>query len=411
MATIKPFSAIRPTRDKVSLVASRSYLSYSKEILNEKLANNPFTFLHIINPDHSNNLEIKEPKKKYRLVKQKFEEFLNEGVFVRDNEPKFYLYQQIKGKDSFIGIIGASSIDDYLDGKIKIHEKTLDSRVEMFSDYLNTAGFNAEPVLLTYADDDAINDLLNDYVQYQRPEYEFTTTNRSTHRLWIVDDNSHQELIEQRFVTLNTLYIADGHHRFASSAQLYEQNMKNGVSNNPHKRYCMSFLIAESQLKIINYNRVIKSLNGHTPSSFLDAIRNSYHVTEVEGAFEPKKKDEIALLLNGGWYSLIANETSFNRSDCVEKLDPSILHKNILKPVLGIDNPKKDHRISFIDGNVSFQEMENIVKDSFAEAIFILKAININQLKDVANEGMSMPPKSTYIEPKLRSGLLIYPFS
>lgn len=411
MATIKPFSAIRPTRDKVGLVASRSYLSYSKEVLNEKLANNPFTFLHIINPDHSNKVEIKDPHEKYKLVKQKFEKFLNEGVFVRDNKPKFYIYQQIKGADSFIGIVGASSIDDYLDGKIKIHEKTLDKRVEMFSDYLNTAGFNAEPVLLTYADDDAINDLLHQYFQYQRPEYEFTTTNRSTHRVWVVDDNSHQELIEQRFIALNTLYIADGHHRFASSAQLHEQNMKNGVSNNPHKRYCMSFLIAESQLKIINYNRVIKTLNGHTPSSFLDAIRKSYQVTEVKSAFKPTGKDEIGLLLDSNWYSLKANETSFNKSDCVEKLDPSILHKTILKPMLGIDNPKKDHRISFIDGNVSLQELENIVKDGSAEAVFILKAINIDQLKNVADEGRSMPPKSTYIEPKLRSGLLIYPFS
>ena len=270
MANIRPFKAVRPTRDKVSLVASRSYLSYSEETLIEKLEHNPYTFLHIINPDYSDKQTEVKGKAKYSLVKNKFNEFKAEGVFIQDQKPKLYLYQQQKGEVIFTGIICASSVDDYLNGDIKIHEQTIARREEMFKDYLNITGFNAEPVLLTYPDQNGVNDILESYIK-SRPEYEFTTTNRSIHRLWLIQDENDIQTLQDIFEKVDALYIADGHHRSASSALLCKQKRKEkpDYTGNESFNYCMSYLIPESQLRILDFNRIVKDLNGLSTEEFI----------------------------------------------------------------------------------------------------------------------------------------------
>ena len=405
MASVVPFCAIRPTRDKVSLVATRSYLSYSDETLNEKLNNNPYTFLHIINPDFYKKNKAKDYSERFNMVKAKFEDFKNKGIFINDNKKHFYIYQKIKENgQSFIGIIGASSVEDYINGKIKIHEQTIEKREHLFKKYLDITGFNAEAVLLTYPNHKTIDQLIEEYSN-RRSEYEFTTTNRSLHKLWLVNNDIDISTIQKAFAEVENLYIADGHHRFASSSLLYKE--KNHI-NSSNKDFCMSYLIAEDQLKIINFNRLVKDLNGLSMDEFLTAVEEKYTVRKVDKAIQPKEKDEIAMYLEKQWYSMVAKSEYVDREDCVEKLDPSILSNNILDPILGIKDPRNDKRLAFADGSIDLKDIENKVDSKEYELAFILKAVNFNQLKEVADNGRSMPPKSTYIQPKLRSGMLIY---
>lgn len=404
MAKIVPFRAIRPTRDKVSLVASRSYLSYSKETLIEKLKNNPYTFLHIINPDFSAENEINSNDEKFKLVKEKFNSFIKEGIFQKDNSDSFYIYQKNnEDGNSFIGIIGAASVIDYQNGNIKIHEQTIQKREELFKTYLQTTSFNAEPVLLTYPNHKCIDEIIQRYRQ-TRAEYEFTTTNKSQHKLWLVNDENDIQLIVRSFCEIENLYIADGHHRFASSSLLAKE------SNNSNTQYCMSYLIAEDQLKIISFNRLLKNLNGLSDEDFLTQIKVKYEIKEVQKALVPNQKDEITLYMSKKWYSLIAKEEYVNRTHCVEKLDPAVLSNNILAPILAITNPRNDKRLAFIDGTHSLEEIKHKVDFEEFKAAFVLKPVSVNQIKEVADQGQSMPPKSTYIQPKLRSGMLIYDF-
>ena len=407
MAKIVPFRAIRPNRDKVSLVASRSYLSYTKEILIEKLKNNPYTFLHIINPDYSFGYEVNSLDEKFKLVKEKFNSFIREGIFKKDYSDSFYIYQKKNEVgNSFIGIIGAASVIDYQNGNIKIHEQTIQKREELFKTYLQTTGFNAEPVLLTYPDHQSIDQLIKRYAQ-TRAEYEFTTTNKYQHKLWLVNNENDIQLIERSFSEIENLYIADGHHRFASSSLLARESRN---INNSNTQYCMSYLIAEDQLKIISFNRLLKNLNGLSVEDFLTQIKEKYELKEVQKALVPSQKNEITLYISKKWYSLITKEEYVNKTHCVEKLDPVILSNNILAPVLGITDPRNDKRLAFIDGSHSLEEIKGKVDSEEFKAAFVLKPISINQIKEVADQGQSMPPKSTYIQPKIRSGMLIYDF-
>ena len=211
MIKINPFQAIRPTRDKAYLVASRSYLSYSETTLREKLLNNPYTFLHVINPEYSMDVPTLHGVEKYKLVRQKYLNFRSDGTFVKDEKPCFYIYQQVTPENIYTGIIVAASIDDYLNGNIKVHEQTISKREVMFSDYLEHTGFNAEPVLLTYPKIPRVNKIINVYMQ-ERPEYEFTSTNKVLHNLWLIDKDIDIKEIQSLFMKVDSVYIADGHH-------------------------------------------------------------------------------------------------------------------------------------------------------------------------------------------------------
>ena len=401
MAIVRPFKAIRPTRDKANLVATRSYLSYSDETLKEKLEHNPFTFLHIINPYYKNIIRQKGINK-LNAVKDKFNDFKDAGFLITEDTETYYIYQQENENQTFEGIIGATAVADYLSGNIKKHEHTITAREEMFKNYLDTTGFNAEPVLLCHKKNIAITTLIHNYKE-TRAEYEFATTDTIIHKLWLVNSSKDINIITDSFASIDNLYIADGHHRSASSA-LLAQN-----SNKKNSQYFMSFLIDENQLNIINFNRLIKHTNGLTFYELIAEIKKSYTVIgKGSMPYSPTLTDEISMYLRGAWYSLIALPTSI-KQDCVSKLDPAILSDNILAPILGITDEKTDKNIIFEAGTISLTEIaEKVDTDDFKVA-FILKPITINAIKEVADNNLSMPPKSTYIEPKLRSGLIIYP--
>ena len=396
MAIVRPFKAIRPTRDKANLVATRSYLSYSDETLKEKLEHNPFTFLHIINP----NIKQKGINK-FNAVKAKFNDFKEAGFFITEDTETFYIYQQKNENQTFEGIIGATAVADYLNGNIKKHEHTITAREKMFESYLDTTGFNAEPVLLCHQKNTAITNLIQ-YYKVTRAEYEFATTDKTIHKLWLVNSTKDINIIINSFKNIDNLYIADGHHRSASSALLAQNSTK---KNSP---YFMSFLIDENQLNIINFNRLIKHTNGLTTYKLIAEIKKSYTVIEKGSIpYSPTFTDEISMYIRGTWYSLVALPENIEQ-DCVSRLDPAILSNNILAPILNITDEKTDENISFESGTTPLSKIAKKIDSGEYEIAFILKPISISALKEVADNNRFMPPKSTYIEPKLRSGLTIY---
>lgn len=412
MAKIRAFKGVRPTRDKVHLVASRSYVTYDKQALYNKLSENPYTFIHIINPEFKiPNENVDQGIERFKRVKERFEDFVNEGVYHTDEKESLYIYRQIKIDGIHTGIIAASAIDDYINKTIKVHEHTITNREIMFKDYLRTCGFNAEPVLLSYPDNDTIESVIEKYTN-ERPEYDFTSTDKIRHQLWVVDNSNDLSIIENTFEGIQSLYIADGHHRSASSARLCEEaKQENTASPNPEASYnfCMSYLIAESQLKIYDYNRLVKDLNGLSTSEFLHEVEKTYEISlKGEQAYSPIQKDEISMYLNKKWYSLKARQGCFDETCAVGSLDPEILSKNILEPLLDIKDPKNDPRIAFLDGVKGMEGLQNVVDSGAMTVAFGLKPISVAQLKRVADEECIMPPKSTYIEPKLRSGMIIY---
>ena len=400
MAIVRPFKAIRPTRDKANLVATRSYLSYSDETLKEKLEHNPFTFLHIINPDYKDEIK-KKGIEKFNAVRKRFNNFQKAGFLITETAKSFYIYQQTNENQTFEGIIGSTAVADYLSGNIKKHEHTITAREKMFKNYLDTTGFNAEPVLLCHQKNIVITTLIQNY-KATRPEYEFATTDTTIHKLWLVNSSKDINIITDSFASIDNLYIADGHHRSASSA-LLAQN-----SNKKNSQYFMSLLIDENQLNIINYNRLIKHTNGLTSYELIAKIEKSYTVIEKGSTpYSPTLTDEISMYLRGDWYSLIALPANI-KQDCVSKLDPAILSNNILAPILNITDEKTDENISFEAGTTPLSIIKNKIDSGEYEVAFILKPIPISALKEVADNNRFMPPKSTYIEPKLRSGLTIY---
>lgn len=407
MAIIRSFKAIRPTRDKVNLVASRSYLSYSDETLKEKLDNNPYTFLHIINPNNKKS-EKNSGTEKYKLIKKKFKEFVDDGVLLEENEECLYIYQQTKEKNIYTGIIAAASIDDYINGNIKIHEQTLTKREELFKDYLKNTGFNSEPVLLTYQDNFRINSIVQKKIK-ERSEYEFTTTNKVLHKFWILNNKDKINTIVEEFKKIQDIYIADGHHRSASSHLLCKNIRERNPNYNAQDNFnfFMSYLIPESELNILNFNRLIKHTNSYSNEELINKIKENYILYKKgEKLYSPVSENEISMYLSGEWYSLVAKKRKYQSIS--ESLDPSILSNYVLSPILGIKDEKTDKNVSFFDGTIDLSVIKDKVDSGEFSIAFILKPIDIESLKKVSDNNETMPPKSTYIEPKLRSGLTIY---
>jgi uncharacterized protein (DUF1015 family) len=317
---------------------------------------------------------------------------------LQDSKDSIYIYEQTNESHCFTGFIAGSSIEEYLNGKIKIHEQTISSREEMFSKYLNETGFNAEPVLLTYNNKSEIDTILETNKK-SRPEYEFATTNKTIHKLWVIDKEKEILQIQKEFSNVGSLYIADGHHRMASSSLLYK---KQKTKNNS---FCLSFFIAKNQLNIINFNRLVKDLNKLNSTSFIEELKKKFIVTKEDYLFEPKAKNEIGMYFENNWYSLKNNFPE--ESNIVDNLDPSILTNKILSPILNIHDLRNDKRVDFISGDNLRKAKELVDKKDF-KVLFVLKKESVNKLMQVADLGLSMPPKSTYILPKLRSGLIIY---
>ena len=409
MASIKPFKAIRPTKDKVAFVASRSYQEYSKKELNAELAFNPFSFLHIINPGYKFHKKVSGVER-FKLVHNRYLEFLEENILMKDTNESFYLYQIEKGNFNCCGIFCATSVEDYRNDVIKKHEDTLQQRETLFANYLNTVDFNAEPVLMTYEDNEAISILLEKQ-KNNEPDYHFTTKDKITHRLWVVSDSEFIIRLVEEFNKITSLYIADGHHRSASSdllAAISEKNNATHSGNEPYNHF-MSYLIPESEIRIYEFNRMIKDLNGLSKEHFLIALDEFYRI-ENQGSmlYKPTQKHHFGMYLDGEFYSLYLRKKVYSFTDALSELDTQILFKTILEPILGIRNLRTDKRIQYGYGKHNIIQMKDEIDIGNFVVGFSLVPITIEEIKSIADAGLVMPPKSTYIEPKLRSGITIY---
>ncbi|MBL7891886.1 MAG: DUF1015 domain-containing protein [Bacteroidia bacterium] len=411
MANIIPFKGIRPAKDKVHLVASRSVDGYTKAELQDKLKSNPFTFLHVINPDFSDGRPtVYGSPERLQKIKRKYDQFCNDGIFVQDNQPCYYLYQQQKGEDTFTGIIGCSSIDDYFNGVIKIHEQTLTDREEKLKQYLEVCDFNAEPVLFSYPNDATIDEITGKVVA-TAPEYDFTTTDHVRHKLWPVSDPKTTLIISDRFGKIPAIYIADGHHRSASSALLGKSRREKnpGYTGQEAYNYYLGVFFPESQLKIYDFNRIVHDLNGLSEKEFLTKIKAVFDVEEKNaGIYKPTGIHNFSMYIDNKWYSLTPKNGIVKTGDPVGNLDASILTEHILSPILGIRDLKTDKRIGFVSGIKGMEELKKEVDSGRSQAAFGLYPVSMAQLKLIADTNNIMPPKTTWVEPKMRSGLVIY---
>ena len=412
MAKVLPFKAIRPTRDKVSLVASRSYQSYTQDELEARLDYNPYSFLHIVNPGYKYDKQI-SGKERYSLVRNRYQEFKEDGIFTQDKTASYYIYKIVnRDGNVFSGIVAATSSEDYKKDIIKKHEDTIEYRENIFKDYLKTVGFNAEPVLLTYPDNHVIANIISE-VQKERAEFEFTTHFRDTHYLWIVDDLEFIKSIQNEFEAIETIYIADGHHRSASSFLLSEalkSENKQHKGNEPYN-FFMSYLIPESDLKIHEFNRLVKDLNGLSKEAFLIKLDMLYRI-ENRGSelYKPNNKHHFSMYLDGEFYSLYLRKHNYKINNALDALDTQILFKTILEPILGISDLRNDTRIDYSHGKNDLVNIKSKIDNGEFTVGFGLVPITVNEIKAIADDGLTMPPKSTFIEPKLRSGVTIYEF-
>ena len=410
MAKLKPFKAIRPSRDKVALVSSKSYEAYTSKELEAKLEFNPFTFLHIINPGYELNQEIYGIKR-YQLIREKYEKFKKNSVFIKDELPSYYIYESTDFVNSYCGIIAAASVEDYKNGVIKKHEGTIKKREQLFENYLKSTGFNAEPVLLMFEDDEKLNDLVEN-IKKNRTEYEFSTSDQKIHRLWLVQNLETIKNINAIFNTKN-LYIADGHHRTASSALLADEMKSENSTHNgtENYNYFMSYLIPKSQVKISEFNRFVKDLNGYTTDEFLNKLSENF-IVEKKGSnfFKPSKKHHFSMYLDGEFYALILKENVDIHQTKLSNLDAEILNRTILKPILGIHNLNNNSRIGYTNNKLDLMSIKTNVDNRDFKVSFGMFPISIDQMKEIADAKLIMPPKTSFIEPKLRSGLTMYEF-
>ena len=398
-------------RAKAGLVASRPYEDYSAQELRAQLEFNPYSFLHIINPGYKFQQNL-EGGQRFQMVKNRYLEFKEEGTFIQDKIPAYYIYQVKSRGSSISGIIAAASAEDYKENVIRRHEDTINHRELLFKDYLKTVGFNTEPVLLTYPDSEAINCIMRE-VMKSRPEYEFATPNRELHYLWVIDQPGLIEKIREEFEKTEKLYIADGHHRCASSYRLAEESREQNTAHTGEEPYnfFMSYLISESNLKIHEFSRLIKNLNGLSKEEFLILLDESFRI-ENRGieVYRPTQKHHFNMYLDGEYYSLFLRKTNYEFTDSLSKLDTYILYQKVLKPILGIEDLRNDERIAYCHGRNDLIELKTRIDSGEFAVGFGMLPVSINEIKEIADENLTMPPKTTYIEPKLRSGLTIYEF-
>jgi uncharacterized protein (DUF1015 family) len=411
MATILPFKGIRPVKDKVHLVASRSVDGYDASELHSKLASNPYSFLHVISPDFSEGKKTKPGSpERLKKVKAKYHKYIDEKILIHDWQPSYYIYQQQKDEHIYTGIIACTSIDDYINGTIKIHEQTITEREEKLMHYLEVCDFNAEPVLFSYPNDLRIDELTAKAIE-EIPEYDFTTTDRVRHKLWVLNDLASVTEIKERFSTIPSVYIADGHHRSASSALLGKarRTAKGNYSGQEAFNFYLGIFFPETQLKIFDFNRVVKDLNGLNTQSFLEKLQTNFIITSKgQDIYTPVQKHNFSMYIDGNWYSLDPKKEIVHNEQPVGSLDASILSEHILSPILNIHDLRTDKRIGFVSGIKGMKELKNQVDHWNFKVAFGLYPVEMEQLKHIADTNNIMPPKTTWVEPKMRSGLVIY---
>lgn len=411
MAIVRPFRAIRPNEKVAAQVISLPYDVMNRQEAAEMAKGNPNSFLHICRSEIDlPELENPYDPKVYQKAKENIADFLSRGVFVQEEEPVFYIYKQVMEGRSQVGIVGCVSVDEYRDNVIRKHEFT---RVEKEIDRINhfdVCNANTEPVFLTYREDKRIKSLTEGIMANREPIFDIVSEDGIAHVLWTIDDEGIIEMIQAVFQDIPNLYIADGHHRSASACKvgLKRREEHPDYTGEEEFNFFMAVLFPGNDLKVMDYNRVVKDLHGNTPEEFLQKVAAAGFLVEEAGkdVYSPEKKHVFSMFLGGIWYKLTAMD-AIVPDHVIDSLDVSILQNNILNPILGIEDPRTDKRIDFIGGIRGLAELERRVNLDMAVA-FAVYPVEINDLLEVSDNDMVMPPKSTWFEPKLGSGLFLH---
>jgi len=406
MSTIVPFQALRPDPPFASQVASKPYDVLNSHEAREEAADNPYSFLHITKSEIDMPLNIDTHSQEvYDKAKENLQSFIEKGILIEENTPCYYIYQLVMSGRSQTGLVCCSSVDDYEKGIIKKHELTRPDKEADRIHHMQTIRAQTGHVFLAYNSVGAIDDVIESWKRDHAPAYDFIATDGIGHTVWIVDDEGTTKAITSLFATeVPFTYIADGHHRAASAAKVRKAL---GAGASSAADYFLTTLFPSDQLQIMDYNRLVHDLNGHSVEEFTDGLQKEFFVGKVEKAFLPQQLHEFGLFVDGGWYKLVAKDGTFS-TDPIGILDVTILQKNILDKLLAIKDPRTDKRIDFVGGIRGLQELERRVNSGEMKAAFSLYPVSIQQLFDIADSGQVMPPKSTWFEPKLRDGLLTH---
>ncbi|MBR4169916.1 MAG: DUF1015 domain-containing protein [Lachnospiraceae bacterium] len=408
MATIKPFRALRPAGRYADRIAALPYDVYNRAEAKAEVEKEPLSFLKIDRAETQFDDSVDTyADMVYEKAKSTYEEMKKEGYYLVDASECFYLYELTMKGRAQTGIVGCASIDDYENGVIKKHENTrADKEVDRIN-HVDTMSAQTGPIFLAYHQDTVLSELVNK-IKERNPVNDFTSPDDVTHRVWIINNDEEIKLIRERFEKIGNVYIADGHHRCASAVKvgLKRRAQHPGYTGDEEFNTFLSVLFPDNELMIMDYNRVVRDLNGHSVEEVIAYLREHGRLRLNKSAFHPQTKGECGIYLDHSWYAFTFDET-LRPDDPVEGLDVSILQRHILEPLFGIADPKTDQRIEFVGGIRGLDELERRV-DTDCQIAFAMYPTQISELFAVADAGKLMPPKSTWFEPKLRSGLFIH---
>ncbi|GAB6172638.1 DUF1015 domain-containing protein [Paradesulfitobacterium aromaticivorans] len=412
MVIVKPFHALRPTSNLADKVAALPYDVMNSNEAREMVKGNPYSFLHVDKAEIDLDPSI-DPydTRVYEKARDNLKRMIEEGTFIQDGNACFYIYKQVMDGRAQTGLVGCTSIDDYINDIIKKHEHTRADKERDRINHVDYCNANTGPIFLTYRAKHEINVLVNRWMEAHRPVYDFVSEDTIGHTVWVIDDSAVLEKLMSVFAEVDYLYIADGHHRSASAVKVGIKRREQfpGFNGTEEFNYFLSVLFPDEQLLILDYNRIVKDLNGKSEEEFISEIKEMFEVEEHKGGgpYKPEEKHTFGMYLEGKWYKLMAKQGTYDHHDPVARLDVSIMQNNLLNPILGIQDPRTDKRIDFVGGIRGLTELERRVKEGMKVA-FSMYPTTIDDLMAIADAGKVMPPKSTWFEPKLRSGLFIH---
>ena len=410
---VYPFPAIRPNSSVAMSVSCLPYDVMNRTEAARMAQGNPHSFLRVIRSEIDIDPSVSSyDSSVYAKASENLNQMIRAGTFIQDDTPCLYLYEQTLDNISQLGIVACFSIDDYLEGRIKKHELTRPEKEVDRIQHFDACHAHTEPVFLAHRSHEPLDNLLKSYSLSNEPAYSFRTDDQVLHRLWVIHQESEIHEIQRVFQSgIPHVYIADGHHRTASSVKigLKRKEENPDISTDDPSQYIMAVSFPHSDLRIMEYNRVVTDLNGLEPDSFLEMLLQNFLCEPSAGHVKPKKKHTFGMFLNDQWYRLEALPHTYNGKDVINSLDVSILQRHILEPLLGISDPRTDQRIDFVGGIRGIHELEKRVHTDMTLA-FSLFPTTMDDLMQVADENKIMPPKSTWFEPKLRSGLFVHSF-
>ncbi|MDD2571576.1 MAG: DUF1015 family protein [Bacteroidales bacterium] len=414
MAILKPFRGVRPPRELASKVASRPYDVLNSAEARVEAAGNEQSLLHLIKPEINFFPEVDEHDPKvYEKAAEMFTLFRQRRWLIEDDKEMYYIYAQTMDGVTQYGLVGCAGVADYMDGVILKHELTRADKEEDRMKHVRITSANLEPVFFTYRAVPELDAVISQWVESHEAEYDFTSVDGIGHHFWVIDDDEVINVITKLFATIPNTYVADGHHRTAAAALVGNERRKANPNHTGKEEYnyFLAVHFPDNQLRIIDYNRVVKDLNGLTPAELLEKLKVNFAV-ERKGPeiYKPAALHNFGMYLGGEWYSLTAKPGTFNDSDPIGVLDVTICSNLILKDILGIENLRTDKRIDFVGGIRGLGELSRRVDSGEMAVAFALYPVSMKQLMDIADTGNIMPPKTTWFEPKLRSGLVVHTF-